>query len=52
LNDGAKSSLPQYRQTSFPTLLAGRSGRRAGFPGFAGTAAVGSVATSLVFAFM
>ena len=43
LNDGARSSLPQYRQTSFPTDAAfdDRGGRRGAFVFFAARAAFG-----------
>jgi len=54
LNDGARSSLPQYLQTNLSTLVAARDdcGRRAAFLGFEGSAGVGATATGLAFAFI
>jgi hypothetical protein len=53
--DGARSSLPQYRQTNFSALAAARDdsgGRRASLLFFEGNASIGVAATSLLFAFM
>jgi len=54
LKDGARSLLPQYRQTNFSALAAAcddRGGRRAAFLGFEGSAGVGVAATGLVSVF-
>jgi len=60
LNDGARSSLPQYLQTNFSAADAARGdcgGRRAAFPLFEGTtvfalALSAAPAASLLFVFM
>jgi len=54
LKDGARSSLPQYRQTKITALAAARDdrgGRRAAFLGFEGSAGVGVAVTGLVSVF-
>jgi len=54
LNDGARSSLPQYLQTNFSSLATARDDRgglRAAFLGFEASAGVGVAATGLVSVF-
>jgi hypothetical protein len=50
LKDGARSSLPQYRQTSFSVLDVDRDGRGESFGAFAGRAAFGAAPTAFFFA--
>jgi hypothetical protein len=52
LNDGARSSLPQYRQTSFSALAAERDARGRPLLLAEVAAVFGCVARGLVFAFM
>jgi hypothetical protein len=52
LNEGARSSLPQYRQTSFSVLDAARDdrgGRRRAFVVFVARAAFGAASTAFFF---